>query len=105
MTPSAASSANKTAASPTAAAVLRPWGSGKMRTASQPLRCSSWWMSPAWEALVTTARRSGGIRGSSRATVACSKESDPNRRSTCLGYSDRLNGQNRVPVPPARMTP
>jgi len=62
-------------------------------------------MTSAWEAAVTTARRASGMRGSRRPQVAWSMDSDPKRRSTCLGYWERLKGQNRVPEPPARMTP
>ncbi len=71
----------------------------------QPLRCSSRRITSAWAALVTTARRSAGIRGSRRSTVAWSMDSEPSRRSTCLGYWERLRGQKRVPRPPARIRP
>ena len=37
--------------------------------------------------------------------VSWSMDSEPSKRSTCLGYWERLKGQNRVPEPPARITP
>src|SRR5205823_6636921 len=48
--------------------------------------------------------RSRGIKPSSRPRVSSSRVSAETRRSNCLGRARRLNGQNRSPLPPARIS-
>ena len=47
--------------------------------------------------------RSGDTSGRRRSTVAWRSERSPSRARNCLGRWRRLDGQKRVPEPPARM--
>ena len=48
--------------------------------------------------------RSRGISPSRRARVSSSRVLFETRRRSCLGRARLLNGQNRSPLPPARMS-
>src|SRR5262249_45350315 len=53
---------------------------------------------------VSTKMRSGGMSPSRRARVSSSRALSDTRRRSCLGRARLLNGQNRSPLPPARMS-
>ncbi len=61
-------------------------------------------MVAVWErpAIVKTFR--AGMRGRMRSSVSRIMAVSPAMGRNCLGDRRRLNGQNRVPLPPAMMT-
>src|SRR5262249_13719727 len=85
-----------------AAAVSRLAGSAKMFSLGKfP---SNFRTAFSCSAFVRTRMRSGGTSPSRRASVSSSKALLETRLSSCLGRARLLNGQNRSPLPPARIS-
>lgn len=102
ITASGSSRNSKNAASPMAGAVLRPTGSAS--TCGRESRGSCFRIAGRRSSLVMTQNFFTGASGSRRATVCCSIVCLPSSASSCLARFFRLNGQKRVPRPPARIT-
>ncbi len=106
--PSAAASQACSAASVSAGAVLRPVGSRRMAPGLQSIsrswsstmkRCSSL---PTMQGAATST--SSPARASRRRVDCWNSVPSPASARNCLGYSARLSGHRRVPLPPAMMT-
>ena len=61
------------------------------------------WTASVSRLLVTMSVRSGGMSPWSLPTVSCKSVSEPASGNSCFGSFARLDGQKRVPDPPAIM--
>src|SRR5271168_2437207 len=91
----------RNAARPEAGAVLRAAGSLSICAAGSQSSCAV--MVADSRPLVITQNLSAAASGASRSTVCWIMLRSPSSTKTCLARARRLSGQNRVPLPPARM--
>jgi hypothetical protein len=89
------------AARPAAGAVLR--AAGSLRICAAGSQSSCFVIVSDSRPLVMTQNLPGPASGASRSTVCWIMLRSPSRTRTCLARARRLSGQNRVPLPPARM--
>ena len=105
MTALASLSAIILAINPIAAAVFLLQGSAK-RWSGENSRESNWRrVSSACWWWVPTYIFSIGTRGNRRCIVFWIMVPEPTNFCSCFGLCSRLTGQNRVPLPPAKITP
>src|SRR5262245_9969370 len=100
MAPSAPAFLARCAPRPTAGAVLRPTGSPTTRARLPTTLVTG----PTRSRLVSTHVCSAGTRLDMRSSVDSRRVLPSARGSSCLGRSERLHGQKRSPLPPARMS-
>jgi hypothetical protein len=93
---------SRNAASAHAGAVFRAAGSLRMCSAGKPGSCAE--IVSHSHLFVITQTSFSFATGNSRASVCWIIVSSPSSANTCLARDRRLRGQNRVPLPPARIT-
>src|SRR5260370_18168603 len=102
MTVSGSVFSSRNAASAQAGAVFLAAGSLRMCSRGTSGSCST--IRSSRRSLVITQTSAGSATGVSRSTVCWIIVRSPSRASTCFARALRLRGQNRVPLPPARIT-